>query len=164
MKVSLSWLQEYIDLPTTDVAELKHAFDMLGHAVEEVVRFDVEWTNVVIGKVLRIEAHPNADSIRITHVDIGDGEEHQIICGAWNFEEGAVVPVAVPGAVLPGNFKIDTIRLRGVESNGMICSERELGLGEMHEGIMVLDPEAPIGQPFESILDLPDVVFDLEVT
>ncbi|MDJ0496615.1 MAG: phenylalanine--tRNA ligase beta subunit-related protein, partial [Acidimicrobiia bacterium] len=164
MKVSLSWLQEYIDLPTTDVAELKHAFDMLGHAVEEVVRFDVEWTDVVIGKVLRIEAHPNADSIRVTHVDIGDGEEHQIICGAWNFEEGAVVPVAVPGAVLPGNFKIDTIRLRGVESNGMICSERELGLGEMHEGIMVLDPEAPIGQPFESILDLPDVVFDLEVT
>jgi phenylalanyl-tRNA synthetase beta chain len=157
-------LQEYIDLPTTAVAELTHAFDMLGHAVEEVERFDVEWADVVIGKVLRIEAHPNADSIRVTHVDIGDGEEHQIICGAWNFEAGAVVPVAVPGAVLPGSFKIDTIRIRGVESNGMICSERELGLGEIHDGIMVLDPGAPIGQPFESILDLPDVVFDLEVT
>ena len=164
MRVSLSWLQEYIDLPTTDVADLTHAFDMLGHAVEEVERFDVEWADVVIGKVLRVEPHPNADNIRVTHVDIGDGEEHQIICGAWNFEAGAVVPVAVPGAVLPGNFKIDTIKIRGVESNGMICSERELGLGEMHEGIMVLDPAAPIGQPFESILDLPDVVFDLEVT
>ncbi|MDJ0924566.1 MAG: hypothetical protein QNJ77_08395, partial [Acidimicrobiia bacterium] len=68
MRVSLSWLQEYIDLPTTDVAELTHAFNMLGHAVEEVERFDVEWTDVVIGKVLRIEAHPNADSIRVTHV------------------------------------------------------------------------------------------------
>ncbi len=164
MKVSLSWLQEYIDLPTTDVAELKHAFDMLGHAVEEVERFDVEWTDVVIGKVLRIEAHPNADNVRVTHVDIGDGQEHQIICGAWNFEEGAVVPVSVPGAVLPGGYHIGSRSIRGVESHGMICSERELGLGDIHAGIMVLDPAAPIGQPFESILDLPDVVFDLEIT
>ncbi len=164
MRVSLNWLKEFIDIPTTDVAELTHAFDMLGHAVEEVEHFDVEWTDVVIGKVLRIEAHPNADNIRVTRVDIGDGEDHQIICGAWNFEEGAVVPVSVPGAVLPGGFEIGSRAIRGVESHGMICSERELGLGELHEGIMVLDGAAPIGEPFESILDLPDVVFDLEVT
>ncbi len=164
MRVSLNWLKEYIDLPTTDVAQLTHAFDMLGHAVEEVEHFDVEWTDVVIGRVLRIEAHPNADNVRVTHVDIGDGREHQIICGAWNFEEGAVVPVSVPGAVLPGGFEIGSRSIRGVESHGMICSERELGLGEIHEGIMVLDADAPIGQPFESILELPDVVFDLEIT
>lgn len=164
MRVSLNWLKDYIDLPTTDVAELSHAFDMLGHAVEEVERFEVEWTDVVIGKVLRIEPHPDADNVRVTWVDIGDGEEHQIICGAWNFDEGAVVPVSVPGAVLPGGFEIGSRSIRGVESHGMICSERELGLGDLHEGIMVLDDDAPIGEPFEAILDLPDVVFDLEIT
>ena len=164
MRVSLNWLKEYVDLPTTDTAELVRAFDMLGHAVEEVETFDVEWTDVVIGRVLRIEPHPNADNVRVTHVDIGDGAEHQIICGAWNFGEGAVVPVSVPGAVLPGEFKIGSRAIRGIESHGMICSERELGLGELHEGIMVLDEDAPIGAPFESMLDLPDVVFDLEIT
>ncbi|MDJ0954553.1 MAG: phenylalanine--tRNA ligase subunit beta [Acidimicrobiia bacterium] len=164
MRVSLNWLREYVDLPTDDVSELKRAFDMLGHAVEEVEHFTAGWTDVYIGKVLRVAPHPNADAIRVTHVDLGDGEEHQIICGAWNFEAGAVVPVAIPGAVLPGGFEIGTRAIRGVESHGMICSERELGLGELHEGIMVLDDDAPIGAPFESILALPDVVFDLEIT
>ena len=164
MRVSLNWLKDYIDLPTEETAVLVRAFDMLGHAVEDVEEFTVGWTDVYIGKVLRIESHPNADSVRVTFVDLGDGEEHQIICGAWNFEVGAVVPVAIPGAVLPGDFAIGSRTIRGVESHGMICSERELGLGEVHEGIMVLDPDAPIGEPFESILALPDVVFDLEVT
>ncbi|MDJ0925839.1 MAG: phenylalanine--tRNA ligase subunit beta [Acidimicrobiia bacterium] len=164
MRVSLNWLEEYIDLPTTDIDELTHAFDMLGHAVEEVEVFEADWTDVIIGRVLRVERHPNADNIRVTHVDIGDGEEHQIICGAWNFDEGAMVPVSIPGAVLPGGFEIGSRKIRGVVSHGMICSERELGLGEMHEGIMVLEDDAPIGEPFESILDLPDVVFDLEIT
>jgi phenylalanyl-tRNA synthetase beta chain len=164
MRVSLNWLKDLVDLPTTDPGELAHAFDMLGHAVEEVQVYEAEWTGVVIGKVLRIEPHPNADNVRVTHVDIGDGTEHQIICGAWNFDEGAVVPVSVPGAVLPGGFEIGSRAIRGVESHGMICSEKELGLGEMHEGIMVLGADAPVGEPFESILDLPDVVFDLEIT
>ena len=164
MRVSLNWLKEYVDLPTEDPERLARAFDMLGHAVESIEKYTVEWTDVLIGKVLRIESHPNADTVRVTHVDLGDGQEHQIICGAWNFEAGAVVPVAVPGAVLPGDFAIGTRTIRGVESHGMICSERELGLGDLHEGIMVLDPGAPIGEPFASILELPDVVFDLEIT
>jgi phenylalanyl-tRNA synthetase beta chain len=164
MRVSLNWLKEYIDLPTEDPTELARAFDMLGHAVEDVEHYSVGWSDVYIGKVLRIESHPNADSVRVTHVDLGDGQEHQIICGAWNFEAGAVVPVAIPGSVLPGDFHIGTRSIRGVESHGMICSERELGLGDLHEGIMVLEEDAPIGQPFESILALPDVVFELEVT
>jgi len=164
MRVSLRWLQDYIELPTTDVAELTRAFDMLGHAVEDVEHFAADWTDVVIGRVERIDPHPNADAVRVTHVDLGDGELHQIICGAWNFDEGAVVPVAIPGAVLPGGFEIGTRTIRGVDSHGMICSERELGLGELHEGIMVLDPAAPLGVPFASILELPDVVFDLEIT
>ncbi|MEA2000750.1 MAG: phenylalanine--tRNA ligase subunit beta [Actinomycetota bacterium] len=164
MRVSLNWLKDYVDLPTTDTVELSRAFDMLGHAVEDVEHFDAGWTDVIIGRVLRIESHPNADNVRVTHVDLGDGVEQQIICGAWNFEEGAVVPVAIPGAVLVGDFEIGSRTIRGIESHGMICSERELGLGDVHEGIMVLDDDAPLGKPFESILSLPDVVFDLEVT
>jgi len=164
MRVSLNWLKEYIDLPTEDPTQLARAFDMLGHAVEDVEHYAARWSDVYIGKVLRIESHPNADSVRVTYVDLGDGQEHQIICGAWNFEAGAVVPVAIPGSVLPGDFHIGTRSIRGVESHGMICSERELGLGDVHEGIMVLDPDAPVGQPFESILALPDVVFELEIT
>lgn len=164
MRVSLNWLKEYVDVPTDDPEQLARAFDMLGHAVEEVEHFTADWTDVVIGTVVSIEPHPNADNVRVTQVDLGDGKHHQIICGAWNFDEGAVVPVAVPGAVLPGDFEIGTRSIRGVESHGMICSERELGLGDLHEGIMVLSDDAPVGQPFESILALPDVVFDLEIT
>ena len=79
MRVSLNWLKDYIDLPTEETAVLVRAFDMLGHAVEDVEEFTVGWTDVYIGKVLRIESHPNADSVRVTFVDLGDGEEHQII-------------------------------------------------------------------------------------
>jgi phenylalanyl-tRNA synthetase beta chain len=164
MRVPLQWLSDYIDLPTTDVAELTRAFDYLGHAVESVDVIEADWTDVFVGRVERIESHPDADKVRVTHVDLGDGELHQIICGAWNFEEGAVVPVAVPGAVLPGGFEIGRRSIRGVESNGMICSESELGLGDLHEGIMVLDPATPLGGPFADVVGLPDVVFDLEVT
>jgi len=164
MRVSLQWLKDYIDLPTGDPIELRRAFDMLGHAVESIEILDVEWTSVLIGKVLTVDAHPDADKVRVTTVDVGQAEPYQIICGAWNFAAGAVVPVALPGAVLPGDFAIGSRKIRGVESHGMICSERELGLGEEHEGILVLDADAPIGEPFESILELPDIVFELEIT
>ncbi len=164
MHVSLQWLKEYIDLPTGDPIELRRAFDMLGHAVESIEVLDVDWTSVLIGKVLTVDAHPDADKVRVTTVDVGKEEPLQIICGAWNFEAGAVVPVALPGAVLPGDFAIGSRKIRGVESHGMICSEHELGLGEDAAGILVLEEDAPIGAPFESILELPDIVFELEIT
>ena len=140
MRVSLNWLKEYVDLPTADPVELARAFDMLGHAVEEVEFFDAEWTDVVIGRVLRIEAHPDADNVRVTHVDIGDGAEHQIICGAWNFDEGAVVPVSVPGAVLPGGFqraavlekKPGKIQSGGIRSQLPLPADRPLAAGIDH--------------------------------
>ncbi len=164
MRVSLTWLREFIDLPTGDPIQLGRVFDYLGHAVESIEVFDVAWSGVRIGEVVEVGAHPNADKIRVARVDVGDASPHQIICGAWNFEAGARVPVALPGAVLPGGFEIGKRAIRGVESHGMICSERELGLGEDHEGIIVLDGNPAIGDPFESLLELPDVVFDLEVT
>ncbi len=163
MKVPLIWLQEFIDLPTTDVGELSDAFDMLGLTVENVEMIRPGWSDVLVGKVLEIAPHPNADKIRVCQVDTGSGPD-QIICGAWNFEVGAMVPVAAPGAILPGDVEIGQRSIRGVESNGMICSEKELGLGDDHAGILVLDGDSEIGTPFADYVELPDVVFDLEVT
>ena len=160
MKVSLRWLQEYVDLPTADPQEIARAFDMLGHAVDEVTILDVEWKSVVIGKVLSVDAHPNADNVRVTSVSVGEENPYQIICGAWNFDAGATVAVALPGAVLPGGFQIGSREIRGVKSHGMICSERELGLGEDQDGIMVLAADAPVGQPFESTLEFEPTRFD----
>jgi phenylalanyl-tRNA synthetase beta chain len=163
MKVSLAWLREFIELPTTDVDELSHAFDMLGHTVEGVEPIEGDWSDVYVGEVLDIAPHPDADKIRVCQVDSGTGPT-QIICGAWNFEAGAKVAVARPGAVLPGEFEIGQRTIRGVESNGMICSEKELGLGDDHAGILVLDGDPEIGTPFANLVELPDIVFDLEIT
>lgn len=163
MKVPLRWLQEFIDLPTKEIGELTTAFNTLGLTVEGVEELEIGWTDVYVGRVESIEEHPDADKIRVCQVDSGEGSK-QIICGAWNFEEGAYVPVARPGAVLPGDFEIGQRTIRGVESNGMICSEKELALGEDHAGIIVLEGEPELGQPFDDLVELPDVVFDLEIT
>lgn len=163
MRVPLRWLEEFIDLPTTDPDELSHAFDMLGLTTEAVERLEVGWSDVYVGRVDEIAAHPDADKVRVCSVDSGAGPT-QIICGAWNFEEGATVAVARPGAVLPGGFEIGERTIRGVQSHGMICSERELGLGDDHAGILVLTDGEEVGTPFADHIELPDVVFDLEVT
>ena len=163
MKVPLRWLQEFIDLPTKDPAELSAFLDMVGEKVEGFEVLQVEWSNVVVGRVLEINPHPEADRIRVCQVDVGDGPE-QIVCGAWNFSEGAHVAVARPGALLPGNFEIGQRTIRGVDSNGMICSEKELGLGDDHAGILVLDGQPDLGSDFADLVELPDVVFDIEIT
>lgn len=163
MKVPLRWLEEFIDLPIDDPAELGLVIDMLGHEVEGYEVLGPEWSDVVVGRVEKIEAHPDADKVRVCQVDLGSGPE-QIICGAWNFDEGAYVAVARPGAILPGGFEIGRRTIRGVESNGMICSEKELGLGEDHTGILVLDAEPVIGTDFTELIELPDVIFDLAIT
>ncbi len=163
MKVSLRWLQEFLDLPTTDTVELSAALDMIGHTVEGVEALEIEWSDVFVGEVLEIEPHPDANRVRVCQVDSGEGPT-QIICGAWNFEEGARVAVARPGSVLPGGMAIGIRSIRGVESNGMICSERELRLGEEHEGILVLDGEPEVGSSLDELVELPDIVFDLDVT
>ena len=163
MKVPLRWLQEFIELPTTDAAELSLVFDMVGHKVEGYDVLERGWSDVVVGRVETIDAHPDADKIRVCQVDTGSGPE-QIICGAWNFSEGAHVAVARPGAVLAGGLEIGQRTIRGVESNGMICSEKELGLGEDHSGILVLDGEPELGRDFSDLVELPDVVYELEIT
>lgn len=163
MKIPLRWLQEFVELPTWDPDELSGVLAMLGHEVEGYEMLEPDWTEVYVGQVLEIAAHPDADKIRVCQVDSGNGAE-QIICGAWNFDEGAFVAVARPGSVLPGDFEIGVREIRGITSSGMICSEKELALGQDHEGILVLDGEPEIGQPFANLLELPDAVFDLTIT
>ena len=168
MKLTYSWLQDFIDLPTTDAAELIETFESLGHEIEDWYRIEPTFTGVVIGKVLAVDPHPNADKVRLTKVDVGD-EVLDIICGAWNFEAGAIVPVAVPGALLGGDFAITRRDIRGITSNGMICSETELDLGDEADGIMVLNDDYPdaserIGEPFADVLGMPDVHFEINIT
>ncbi len=168
MKLTLSWLREFIDIPPTDPEDLVDVFESLGHEIEDWHVVEPEFTDVVVGRVLEVSAHPNADKVRLTKVDVGD-EVLEIICGAWNFEAGAIVPVAVPGAVLGGDFTITRRDIRGVTSNGMICSENELGIGEDAAGIMVLDDDYPhaaeaIGEDFARVIGFPDVWFEVNVT
>jgi phenylalanyl-tRNA synthetase beta chain len=163
MRVSLRWLADYIDLPDTDPEVVAHALTWLGMKVEAIDRIEPDWSGVTVARVEKIAAHPNADKIRLCRVDTGE-KSVEVVCGAWNFEEGATVAFAEPGAVLAGGFAIGTREIRGITSNGMICSERELGLGEDHAGILVLEAGTPIGVPFEEVIDLPDTVFDLEIT
>jgi phenylalanyl-tRNA synthetase beta chain len=163
MKISLRWLQEFIDLPTTDPDELGEVLTRLGHTVEDVRRLEAAWEDVVVGRVTGISAHPDADKIRVCQVDVGGGPT-QIICGAWNFEEGAHVAVARPGAVLQGGLEIGRREIRGVVSNGMICSEAELGLGDDHSGILVLEGKPEIGTDFSELVELPDTIYDLDIT
>lgn len=163
MRVSLRWLSDFIDLPTDDPEVLADVFASLGHEVEGIERLDVDFRGVVTAEVVEVEPHPNADKVRLCKVTTG-GEPVEVVCGAWNFEAGAVVPLAEPGAVLAGGFEIGARQIRGVTSHGMICSEQELGLGDDAAGIMVLDPGTEIGVDFATVVERPDVVFDLSVT
>ena len=163
MKVSLRWLEDYIELPTQDPRELKRVLDAIGHNVESIDVVEPDWTGVYVARVDGIRPHPNADKVRLCIVNTGR-DQIEVVCGAWNFEAGAKVAFAVPGAVLPGGMEIGRRQIRGIESAGMILSERELGLGDDHAGILVLDPDAPMGVDFSELVALPDVIFDLEIT
>jgi len=163
MIVSLRWLREFVDIPDEDPAGLAEVFASLGHEVEGWEVREAPFSGVVVGRVLEIQDHPRADRLRFCKVDVGDRVEH-IVCGAHNFEEGAVVPVSLPGAVLAGGVEVGVRAIRGIESHGMICSERELGIGDDQEGILVLEGENALGEDFAALLPYPDVLFDLSIT
>ena len=164
MKISLNWLREFIpfDFSPVDLAE---KLTMAGLEVEEISRKGPPFTGVVIGDVVKAEKHPNADKLTVCVVDVGENERLNIVCGASNVAAGQRVPVAKVGAVLGEDFKIKPVKLRGVKSEGMICSERELGISDSHEGILVLDPSKyAIGTEFKIDDTEPDVVLDIAVT
>jgi phenylalanyl-tRNA synthetase beta chain len=163
MLVSLKWLKELVDVPVP-TRELVDRLDLTGTAVESVKSAGEALDNVVVGQIVSKEVHPQADTLWVTKVDVGAGELLQIVCGAQNFEAGDKVPVALVGATLPNGMTIKKAKLRGVESRGMNCSAKELGLGEDHEGIMILPVDATVGMAFAEYAGLSDSVLELEIT
>ena len=164
MKVSLNWLKEYVDIGN-DYKLIETKFNLMSQEVESLYKL-VDASNLVIGHVLTCVKHPDADKLSVTTVDIGT-DVYQIICGAPNIDAGQKVIVALPGAVLPGDFKIKKAKIRGIESNGMICSLAELGVKDFdakETGIYVLGDDAIPGRDPLKYLHLDDTVLDLDLT
>ena len=165
MKISYNWLKQYFKSEVSSEAILD-ALPLIGFDVEETeVLGPPQMEQVVVGEVIEFEAHPNADRLRLCKVKTAEDEaSHSIICGAKNFNAGDRVMVALPGAVLPGNFKIKKSKLRGIESEGMLCSAKELNIGQNHDGIMVLDSSIALGTELNTLYSDTDIIFHLEVT
>ena len=169
MQFSESWLRQYVN-PSLDSDALGHAMTMAGLEVEEQHTVAPAFTKIVIAQILSAEQHPDADRLRVCKVDAGTGQELQIVCGAPNARAGIKIPCAMVGAELPPAeaggkpFMIKIGKLRGVESQGMLCSGRELGLGDDHEGILELPADAPVGKDIREYLDLDDQIFVIKLT
>lgn len=170
MKVSLKWLNKYVDLSDVSVEQIADALPMLGLEVESVETTGMkQLNNVVVGEILSRDPHPNADKLGVCMVKVNpDADPVQIVCGAKNYKVGDRVPVALDGAKLPtadgGIFEIKVSQLRGVTSNGMMCSARELGMGTDHSGLLILEMRPEIGTPINDVFTESDTVFEIELT
>ena len=162
MKISEKWLREWVN-PSVSVTELAEQLTMAGLEVDSVGDAAAKFSGVLVGEVKSISPHPDANKLRICVVNAGDAEPLQIVCGAANVREGMKVPTAIISAKLPGDFKIKKSKLRGVESFGMLCSEKELGLSESSDGLMELPEDAPIGTDVREYLDLEDQIIEIEL-
>jgi phenylalanyl-tRNA synthetase beta chain len=160
MRVPLSWLRDYVDFDLTP-EQLAERLTLLGIEVKGIEKWGSDWRNVVVGELLTVEKHPRADRLSLTTVTIGSGEPLEIVCGATNIAPGQRVPVALPGAVLPGERRIERTEKMGVVSNGMLCSGDELNLTGDADGILILPPDAPLGIALTELYG--DVVLDVDV-
>jgi phenylalanyl-tRNA synthetase beta chain len=160
MRVPLSWLRDYIEVEL-EPERLAEQLTMLGMEVKGIERRGTDWTNVVVGELLAVEKHPRADRLSLTRVTVGSGEPLEIVCGATNIAPGQRVPVALPGAILPGDRRIERTEKMGVVSNGMLCSGDELGLTADADGILILPADSPLGTPLVDLFG--DVVLDIDV-
>ena len=163
MKILKSWLNDWIDIETISTDDISEALESLGFEIESRTDKTPNYKNITVGKVLEIYEHPNADKVRVTKVDVGS-KTYEIVCGAWNFDVGAVVPVALPKSEIKDGFKIDKRDIRGVESNGMICSASELDLWDDHAGILKLSDETKLGSDFSKIYNSTDTLWEIGVT
>lgn len=163
MKFSEIWLRDWVN-PALDTEQLSHLLTMAGLEVESVEPAAPRFSGVVVAEVKSVRKHENADRLRVTEVDVGNGERVQIVCGAPNVAEGLKVPCALSGAVLPGDFRIKPTKMRGVESNGMLCSGKELGVPDDVDGLLVLPADAPVGADIRDYLQLDDATFELKIT
>lgn len=164
MQISLSWVQQFVSLKTDNTEKLMNVLTERAAEIDGIIDSSAHLKNVVTGKILEINPHPDADKVRITKTEVGNGEVLQIICGAKNIKEGQIVPVALVGAVLPGNFEISERKMRGVMSYGMLCSGKELGITEDAQGILILEKNLPVGIPLADALGLGGEVFDVDNT
>ena len=160
MRVPLTWLRDYVDIALSPT-ELAERLTLRGMEVAGIETTGADWTDVVVGRLLSVEQHPNADKLTLTTVDVGEGEPLQIVCGATNIAPGQLVPVARVGALLPGERRIERSKIRGVQSEGMLCSAAELRLGSDAEGIHILPDGVAIGTPLAELLG--EVVLDIDV-
>jgi phenylalanyl-tRNA synthetase beta chain len=162
MKFSVNWLREFVDLPDK-IDNLAELLTLAGVEIERIEERGAKIDKVIVAQITAFSQHPNADRLTVCEVDDGSGTKRQIVCGATNYKVGDKVPLALPGAVLPTGLEIRKSKLRGVESEGMLCSARELGLGEDAAGLLILSPEAKIGG---SLVDLfpSETIFDVEIT
>jgi phenylalanyl-tRNA synthetase beta chain len=169
MQFPESWLRSFVS-PRLTTDELAHALTMSGLEVEDLRPIAPPTSKIVVGHVLSVEKHPNADKLNVCQVDAGTGETLQIVCGAPNVAPGIKVPCALVGAELApaeeggAPFAIKLSKLRGVESQGMLCSARELKLSEDHSGLMILPEETPIGEDIRKVLNLDDTIFEIKLT
>lgn len=165
MKLVLSLLENFISLNAgTTPHDIEKALIQLGHEVEGITTAGGNFPHVVAGKIITRAQHPNADRLGVCQVDVGEGSPRQIVCGAPNARDGLTVAVALPGAVLPGDFKIGESAIRGIESKGMICSERELGLSDEHNGIWEMQTDAAPGTPLNEIMGPAETVMEVSIT
>ncbi len=162
MKLSLSWLKEFLPL-NQSVPEIVEALTFSGVEVAGAQRRGADFDKIIVAQIESFDRHPNADRLSVCHVNDGSGQPRQIVCGAKNFQAGDKVPLALPGAVLPGGLKIKASKLRGVDSEGMLCSARELALTEDAEGLLILPGDAPVGMSLSELFP-PDTVIEVEVT
>lgn len=167
MRLSLNWLQEEFGL-VASAQQLAKRLTMAGLEVDAVLAAALEFSNVVVGRVVALKAHEQADKLKVAMVEVGQSEPLQIVCGAANVAVGICVPTALVGAVLPSGedkpLKIKRSKLRGVESFGMLCSARELGLSEASDGLMILPEDAPVGQDVREYLQLDDTILEIDLT
>ena len=162
MQFPESWLRNLVN-PALDTAQLAHIVTMAGLEVEAMTPAAPPFNNVVVAEILSAEKHPDADRLQICQVDVGESVPVTIVCGAPNAAAGLKVPCARPGAKLPG-FEIKVAKVRGVESFGMLCSTKELGLEGAADGLMVLPADAPVGEDFRNWLNLDDTLITLKLT
>lgn len=161
----MSWLNDFIDLKDYQKTPelLAEKLTAAGLEVESVEKLG-QIENLVVGHILELKSHPDADRLTVCKVDVGLGEPYQIVCGATNHKQGDKVCAALPGCVLPGDFKIKKSKIRGVESAGMLCSDKEMHLSEVSEGIRILDKDAPIGAIVPQFLKMEETIFEISVT
>lgn len=163
MRISVQWLQEWLQIDETP-EQLGHRLTMAGLELDAMEAAAPAFSGVRVGHVVAVDPHPDADRLRVCRVEAGETEPLIIVCGAPNVHEGMRAPVAVIGAVLPGDFRIKRSKLRGVASEGMLCSARELGLADDAEGLMSLPTTLEAGQDLREALGLDDTILEVDLT